>query len=121
MNESITICAKALFTSKNHTAGLSQELHTALVRNVIVETIFTEFGQDSVDEAKKAHEADPKNDELKAAYDQIMKVRGDLYTLLYPMMNGSALRQKFETAGLLAKSESGKKGANATALATKYA
>lgn len=101
--------------------GLSQEHWTAHVRDAICETIFTDYSKESMEGA----EEQPKDPEAVVAgvlyKEQIKKVRAELYSLLYVLGNISAVRQKYETAGILHKSEGGRKSADAQALADRYA
>lgn len=117
--EVITV-AKNIFTKQNITEGLPGEVQCAIVRDVILETIFTDYGVDALEEAKaNAVGTAPESDENKALT-IIVKTRADLYALIYPLLNNSALRQKFEDAGMLKKTATGKRNANAEVLANKY-
>jgi hypothetical protein len=113
--------AKDFFAAQGTTQGLTGEQHTALVRNWICESIFTDYSTDALKEATEAAQAetDPKGP-MHQALDTIKKTRAELYTTLYPLMNGSALRQRFEDAGVLKKTAGGRKSADAAELANKY-
>lgn len=120
LNTEFAKLAKDFFKAQGVTTGLTGEQHTALVRNWLCESILTDYSTEALDEARKASEAEPTDTELAAAFKHIKTTRSDMYTALYPLMNGSALRQKFEDAGILTKTSGGRKSANAEALAAKY-
>lgn len=121
MKSEIVDLLKSFVKANGMTAGLSQEQHTAIVRDAICELVFTDYAKESLLSAP-AQPADPEAREAGVLYaEEIKRTRAELYTLLYPLMNGSALRQRMEAAGILAKSEGGRKAADAAALANKYA
>lgn len=81
-----------LFDKYDIVEGLEQKQHTALIVSALREFVFTEM----------------TDAEFK-----------EVFALIYPLMNGSALRQKCEKSGLL-KESLVKKGADAQAMADKF-
>lgn len=94
MKPEIKSLIKDFLTSNKITSGMTQEQQTAIAMTALCELVFTD--------------ATPAQ-------------RAETFAVLYPLMNGSALRQRLESDGLLTKSEGGRKGADPTALAAKWA
>lgn len=74
--------------------GFTQKQQALLTLILLTETVFTEYDE---------------------------KQFNDALVIIYGMANGSADRQCMETAGLLLKTEGGKRGADVQALASKWA
>lgn len=73
--------------------GFTQKQQALLTLILLTETVFTDYDE---------------------------KQFNDALVILYAMANGSAARQTMETAGLLLKTEGGKRGADVQALASKW-
>lgn len=114
--------AKGFFAEQGVTAGLSTEHQCALVMQWLCESVLTDYSKESLNDAiaEAASATGEEKTQADAQVKYIKQTRADIFKTLYPLLNCSALRQRFEDQGVLTKVKGGRASVTAESLAGKY-